>query len=316
MLCGQSAGRTPNHEPGASIPGPDLCAKATYERAMGVSRRESGVGASIRAYGSQIHPVFMLPPVATSLFGALLAPSMVLLDSTVHALAIFFAVYTAHVKDGYVDFHVRGEDDDHPLTVRGCLLGLAGATGGYVLCLLYLGVAVDVGAAAITLPAWLLGFLHAPQLDTNPVTATAGYPVGIGLAVAGGNYVQVGTVEPVALAFAGVFVVLLCGVKVIDDATDYEYDRSIDKHTVAVVLGRDRARRFAYGLMAVALGLVVFLTALGPFPPSSIGAVAAFALVAVLTRDADPELATMILIRGSYVFLALLVVATWYRPLS
>ena len=283
---------------------------------MGVSRHESGVGASIRAYGSQIHPVFMLPPVATSLFGALLAPSLTLADGAVHALAIFFAVYTAHVKDGYVDFHVRGEDDDHPLTVRGCLLGLAGATLGFVLCLLYLGVAVGIGAAAITLPAWFLGFFHAPQLDTNPVSATAGYPVGIGLAIAGGNYVQAGTVEPMALAFAAVFVVLLCGVKVIDDATDYEYDRSIDKHTVAVVLGQKRAHQFAYGLMGAALGLVLVLTAFGPFPPSSIAAVAAFALVAALTRDADPELATMILIRGSYVFLALLVVATWYRPLA
>ena len=283
---------------------------------MGFSRHEQGIGASIRAYGSQIHPVFMLPPVATSLFGALLAPSISLAHGAVHALAIFFAVYTAHVKDGYVDFHVRGEDDDHPLTVRGCLLGLAGSTAGFALCLLYLGVAVGAGAVAITLPTWFLGFLHAPQFDTNPVTATVGYPVGIGLAIAGGNYVQAGTVEPVAAAFAAVFVVLLCGVKVIDDATDYEYDRSIDKHTVAVVLGRRRARQFAYGLMAIALALVVSLTAFGPFPPSSIGAVAAFALVAALTRNADPELATMILIRGSYVFLALLVVATWYRPLS
>jgi len=41
-----------------------------------------------------------------------------------------------------------------------------------------------------------------------------------------------------------------------------------------------------------------------------IGAVALFA------RRAGPELATMLLIRGSYLFLAVLVAAVWFRPLG
>jgi hypothetical protein len=52
------------------------------------------------------------------------------------------------------------------------------------------------------------------------------------------------------------------------------------------------------------------------FPPSSVLAVLGFATVAVVARRADPELATMLLVRGSYVFLALLLAAVWFRPLA
>ncbi|MFC6724895.1 ubiquinone biosynthesis protein UbiA, partial [Halobium palmae] len=36
----------------------------------------------------------------------------------------------------------------------------------------------------------------------------------------------------------------------------------------------------------------------------------------VAARAEESELATMLLIRGSYVFLAVLVAAVWFRPLS
>jgi 1,4-dihydroxy-2-naphthoate octaprenyltransferase len=114
-----------------------------------------------------------------------------------------------------------------------------------------------------------------------------------------------------------VFVLILSGIKVIDDAKDYEYDRSIAKRTVAVVLGRERARTAAYLLMATGLLLVVALAALTVFPPSSVLAVLVFGAVAgVATRAEESELATMLLIRGSYLFLAALVAAVWFRPLS
>jgi 1,4-dihydroxy-2-naphthoate octaprenyltransferase len=258
----------------------------------------------------------MLPPIASSWFGATLAGQFGLLVGTVHAVAIFSAVYTAHVKDGYVDFHVRGEDDDHPLTERGCRGALVGITLVFVACLALLWVLVGRGAALITAPTWFIGYHHAPQLDTNPVTATTGYPLGIALAITGGYYVQTATLSVLPVAFALVFLVLLSGVKVIDDAQDYEYDRSIEKRTVAVVLGRVRARQVAYGLMAVGLVSVLGLAAVGVFPPSTALAVAAFVAVAAMTVRTGPELSTMLLIRGTYVFLALLLVAVWFRPLS
>ncbi|MFC6717983.1 UbiA family prenyltransferase [Natrialbaceae archaeon GCM10025810] len=283
---------------------------------MTFARHNSGLEATVRAYLSQVHPVFMLPPLAASLFGAILARGADPTVAAVHVLAMFSAVYTAHLKDGYVDFHVRGEDDDHPLTGRGCRIGLVGSTATFAICCLLLFVLVDAIAVALTLPTWVIAYHHAPQLDTNPITATTGYPLGIALAILGGFYAQAHTVAPVPAAFAVIFLVLLSGIKVIDDAQDYEYDRSIRKRTVAVTLGPNRARDVAYGLMLVALLAVVSLAAVGIFPPTAVLAALAFAPVALVARRAGPELATMLLIRGSYVFLAVLVASVWFEPLS
>ncbi len=258
----------------------------------------------------------MTPPVAASLFGAILAGSVDPVLAALHVVATFAAVYTAHVKDGYVDFHVRGEDDDHPLTARGCRLGLAASTATFAGCCLLLAILVDALVLAIVVPTWLIAYHHAPQLDTNPVTATTGYPLGIALSILGGFYVQAETIAAVPLGFAVVFLVLLSGVKVIDDAQDYDYDRSIRKRTVAVAVGPERAYTVAYGLMTAALVAVAALAVLRIFPLTALLAALAFAAVAAVARRAEPELATMLLVRGSYVFLAVLVAAVRFDPIG
>ena len=283
---------------------------------MAIARHGDALHDDLAALVSQVHPVFMLPPLAASWFGSVLAGRFSIPVAALHMSAIFAAMYTAHVKDGYVDFHVRDEDDDHPLTARGCRLALAGATALFCLCLIGLWAVAGIGAVLLTAPGWAIGYLHAPHLDVRPLTATAGYPTGIGLAILGGYYTQVGGLTTAVVAFALVFVVLLSGVKVIDDAQDYDYDRSIAKRTVAVVLGTRRAHQVAYGLMAAGLLAVLGLAAIRLFPPSAVLAPAAFGIVAVVARRADPETATMLLVRGSYLFLAALVVAVWFRPLS
>ena len=287
---------------------------------MSISRHAAGPKPALAALASQIHPVFMLPPLAASLFGAVLAGTTTGVSVTLaalHVVAAFFALYTAHVTDGYVDFYVREEDDDHPLSARGCKLALAGTSLAFFACLVAIGLLVNVWAALLTLPGWLIAVNHAPQLDTNPVGATAGYPAGIGVALLGGYYVQTETLTALVTALAGVFVLVLSGIKVIDDAKDYEYDRSIDKRTVAVALGRERARTTAYLLMGAGMGAVVTLAVVLPEMPLGAGlASVAFGAVAVIARRAEPELATKLLIRGSYVFLAVLVATVWFRPLG
>jgi 4-hydroxybenzoate polyprenyltransferase len=287
---------------------------------MAIARHGSGARSALAALTSQVHPVFMLPPLACSWFGAVLAGTVAPVSielAALHMTAAFFALYTAHVTDGYVDFYVREEDDDHPLTASGCRLALAGATAAFFACLVAIGVVVEVWAALVTLPGWLIAVNHAPQLDTNPIGATVGYPLGVGFALVGGYYVQVTTLSPQVVALAAVFVTILSGIKVIDDTKDYEYDRAIGKRTVAVALGRRRARTLANALMAGGLLAVVGLSgALSAFPPSAGLAAVAFGVVAVVARRAEPELATMLLIRGSYVFLAVLVASVWFRPLA
>ncbi|MEF8856176.1 MAG: lycopene cyclase domain-containing protein [Haloplanus sp.] len=283
---------------------------------MAIARHGTGPRATLGAVASQIHPVFMTPPLAASGFGAVLgglsAPRLAIL----HLAVAFCALYTAHVKDGLVDFHRRNEDDDHPLTRRGCHLALAGSTTLFFIGAARLAQVVDPVAALLALPGWLVAVLHAPQLDTNPLGATLGYPLGIGFALLGGYYVQTRALSVTVLAFAVVFVVVLAGIKVVDDATDYDYDRSVDKRTVAVVLGRPAARRLAGGLMTAGMVAVVALAVTGVVPRGSALATVPFLAVAVAARRADAELATKLLVRASYLFFALLVVAVWLRPLA
>jgi lycopene cyclase domain-containing protein len=283
---------------------------------MAIAQEGQGPGPTLRALASQVHPVFMLPPLAASWFGAIVVGIDTIAAGTVHMLAIFCAVYTAHIKDGYVDFYVRDEDDSHPLTVRGCFLSLAGATIGFALCIVYLWLAVGATAAIVTLPTWFLGYLHAPQFDVNPVTATVGYPTGIALAILGGSYVQTTAIAPEVVAFCLVFLIVLSGVKIIDDAQDYHYDRSIGKRTAVVALGPGRAIEAAYGLILLGLVAVLWFTVDGYFPPTAILAALALAVVVSLTLYADATLSTMLLVRGTYVFFALLVIAAWYQPLA
>jgi 1,4-dihydroxy-2-naphthoate octaprenyltransferase len=288
---------------------------------MPVARDRDGTVAALEALASQVHPVFMLPPLSASLFGALLASRLTgRFDgglAALHLLTAFFALYTAHVKDGYVDFYLRQEDDDHPLTRVGCRWALAGASVAFFGCLGAIWWVVGPGAAALTVPGWLIGYNHAPRLDVHPVTATAGYPTGIAFALIGGYYVQATALSGTVVALAVVFLVVLAGIKVIDDAQDYEYDRAIDKRTAAVVVGPPAAHRAAYALMATGmlavLGLAVGIRGV---PPSAVAAPLCFGVVAAYARRAGPELATMLLIRGSYLFLAVLVAAVWFRPLG
>ncbi|PSQ16718.1 ubiquinone biosynthesis protein UbiA [Halobacteriales archaeon QS_7_69_60] len=240
---------------------------------MTIARHGRGVRADVSALASQVHPVFMLPPLAASAFGAVLADGFDAALLALHLTAVFAALYTAHIKDGYVDFYRRGEDDDHPLTAVGCRAALAGATLVFFACLLVIGVLVDVQAALLTLPGWIIGYLHAPQLDLNPVGATAGYPAGIAFALLGGYYVQAATLSATV-----------------------------------------RARRFAYGLMAFGMAAVVALALAGVFPPASVFAPMVFGVVAAFAWRAgeDASLATKLLIRGSYLFLAVLVAAVWF----
>ena len=282
----------------------------------GYVRGGRGAGALVRALASQVHPVFMLPPLSCSLFGAALAGPFVPRVALLHAVAIFAAVYTAHVKDGYVDFHYRGEDDDHPLTALGCRSALVASTTLFALSLAGVWQFGGALAAALTLPTWFVAYLHAPQLDVTPIGATMGYPLGISLALLGGYVSQTGQLTPVALAFALVLLVLLTGIKVVDDGKDVAYDRSIDKRTPAVLFGVETAHRGAYALMGLALFLTLALTVDGVFPPSAALAPPVFAVVAVYAYRAEESLATMLLVRASYLFLAVLVVAVWFDPLG
>lgn len=280
---------------------------------MELARRGSGPVATLRAYLTKVHPVFMLPPIAAAAFGAILAGALAPLAAVVHVLAIFCSVYVAHLRDGYVDYYRRGEDDETPLTPLGFHVGIRATTALVVGCFVALYLLVDLWAVVLTFPGWLIGYLHAPYLDSHPVTTSAGYPTGIALAILGGHYVQVQTLTAEAIGLAAVFLVLLTGVKIVDDLQDYHWDRRHGKRSAGVAWGFLRARRVATGLLGLALGGVLVLAGAGVVTPGAAIAVAVFAPVVVVARRRDPRIQTMLLIRGSYLFLAALIAVTWFK---
>ncbi len=280
---------------------------------MALARSGRGPYAVGRAYLRKVHPVFMLPPVAAAAFGAILAGALAPLAALLHVATIFCSVYVAHLRDGYVDYYRRGEDDDTPLTPRGFRLGIHATTLAAGASLFGLFVLVDAWAVALTLPGWLIGYLHAPYLDRHPVTTSMGYPVGIGLAILGGHYVQVQVLSAEAVGLAVVFVVLLTGVKIVDDLQDHDWDREHAKRSVGVVLGIESAHRLALGLMGLAMVGVSGLAVVGVVEPASLLAVAAFSPVAYVASRHGPRVQTMLLIRGSYLFLAALIAVAWFE---
>lgn len=282
---------------------------------MVLARHGHGANAVVRAYLSQVHPVFMLPPIAAAAFGAILAGEVFPAGAVLHVTAIFAAVYTAHIKDGYVDFYHRGEDDDHPLTVTGCHVGLVFASALFFGCLIGLYIVIDLWAVLLTLPGWLIGYLHAPQLDTSPVTTTFGYPTGIAIAILGGYYVQVQALTAEAIVLAAVFLVLLGGVKIVDDLQDYDWDAANAKYSMGVAIGVANAHRLSLGLMVSALVGIVLFDLLDLIPSGSGLAAGVFLPVLFLARTREPTVGTMLLIRGSYLFLAVLIAIAWFEPL-
>lgn len=214
---------------------------------------------------SYVHPAFMAPAVGMSLFGGLLAPAFAVVPGALHALAVGLALYTAHLKDGYVDGHLRGEETP-ALSVRWNRWSMWAATAAFVVVLGALWWSVGLTAALVVVPLWILAILHAPHLDTNPVAGTVGYPLGIGVTIAGGFFVQTHHLPSRILGVALVFVVILSGVKISTDRLDYEFDRSIRKRTVPVALGIERANRVTVGLFLFASVLVVGFVAADTFP--------------------------------------------------
>lgn len=195
-----------------------------------------------------VRPTFMLPAVGMSVYAAVLAPGerLALPAATLHAFAAGAALYVAHLRDGYVDGHHRGEETPR-LSVpafrwairlgAGLVLALAAALGS---------IATPIAGLSV-LGLLALALAHAPYLDQHPVTVTVDYPLGIALVVIGG-YATQSAIDSRVLAVAAAFFGLLAGIKISIDALDADFDRSIDKQTIPVRFGSVAADRIAAGI--------------------------------------------------------------------
>ena len=59
---------------------------------------------------AHVRPVFMVPVIGISVCGSLLAPEVDVQLAAMHATGAGIALFVAHLRDGLVDGHVRGEE--------------------------------------------------------------------------------------------------------------------------------------------------------------------------------------------------------------
>ena len=260
---------------------------------------------------AHVRPTFMLPAVGMSAYGGALAPAAEFEWSTaaLHAGTVGLALFVAHLRDGFVDGHLRGEE-----TPR---LSVATFRGG-----IWLGSAAVIVLSAILatlsgpIPAFstllLLGLalLHAPYFDRHPLTVTVDYPIGIGVALIGAHAAQAtisGTVVAVAALFAG----LLAGIKVGIDRLDESFDRSIGKRTLPVAFGAERAERTAASIFlltavaSVGVGLSGAAGLLSVSPALAVGAASVPVACLLATLRLPPERAVRVQMALTYAFAVL-----------
>ncbi|MFC6719263.1 prenyltransferase [Natrialbaceae archaeon GCM10025810] len=273
--------------------------------------RRTRLRRTTRGLAAHVQPVFFLPGVAMSVFGALLAGDARVSTAAVHALAVGLAVYVAHLEDGYVDYYVRNEDADNPLSPTEIRAAIGVSSAAFVACVAFLWTAVGPVSAALTAPLVVLGYLHAPHLDAAPATGTLDYPLGIALATAGGYATQAGAPSAPVVALAAVFLGLLAGINVLLDLLDYDHDRRVPKRTIPVVVGPDAARPVAWAFVGVAVALLACSSATGVLPPRAAvaGVFPLGAAVTCIVRALSTDRAVSLFIGSTYCFAAALFVA-------
>lgn len=265
-----------------------------------MGRRLTGLAAHVR-------PSFMLPVVATSVSGALLAPSVDGWLLAQHAAAAGVALFVAHLRDGLVDSHVRGEEQPS-LSVSTYRWATAAAVAVALLLVASLTATANGLAAGSIVILLCLALLHAPYLDRHPVPVTVDYPVGIATTLAGGFATQTGTLPTDVVAAAVSVALLLAGIKVGIDQLDAAFDRTIGKRTVPVIAGTTGAQRVAVGSFVATALVVLGFVGVGVLPRlASIAAVAAVGC-AVTTPAVPARTAVRIQMALSYVFVGALFV--------
>jgi 4-hydroxybenzoate polyprenyltransferase len=274
---------------------------------------------------AHVRPTFMLPAVGISAYGGALSGTVAdPLAGVLHAGLVGLALFVAHLRDGYVDGHRRGEETPR-LSVAAFRWGIG--TGGVAVVALsgVLSVRAGLPAALSTVALLALALLHAPYLDRHPLTVTVDYPAGIAVALLGGYATQTGSVTLGVVGVAAAFVGLLSGIKVGIDRLDAEFDRSIGKRTVPVAFGSRGADRIAAGVFA-ATAAITAVVAVGSARPIAVVAAATVPVgCALATVFAPADRAVRIQMGLTYAFAALLFlgvcdacvgVAAWERAIE
>ena len=215
---------------------------------------------------AHINPPFMAPAVGISLYGALLAPTVSISVALLYAAAVASALFVAHLRDGYVDGHRRGEEQ--PVLSRRQFTRAIRVAIGVTVSLAVVLIALTSSLAGLSVGVLLLlAYCHVPVLDRHPVFVTVDYPIGIAIALLGGFLAQTGELDPTVSAVAILFALVLSGIKISIDRLDMTFDRSIGKRTIPVLYGPAGATRIAVAVFVGAAVLPLAGVAVAVFPP-------------------------------------------------
>ena len=265
------------------------------------------MGGRLAGLVAHVRPVFMLPVVGVSVCGTVLAPGVDVGLGLQHAFAVGAALFVAHLRDGLVDGHVRGEETP-PLSVASYRRATAATTALVLLLTASLATSAGLLAAGSVVVLLCLALLHAPYLDRHPVPVTVDYPIGIGVTLVGAYATQTGRVPADVAAVAVSTAVLLAGIKIGIDRLDAAFDARIGKRTVPVIVGPAGARWIAVGGFLAAAALVLASAGTGVRPGFAAVASIAAGGCAAATLTLSARWAVRIQMLLTYVFVGSLLV--------
>jgi 1,4-dihydroxy-2-naphthoate octaprenyltransferase len=221
--------------------------------------------------------------------------------------SIFIQIGTNLAND-YSDAKRGADTVDRLGPVRVTASGLVAPRSVLIATWLAFGVAVAAGIYLATVAGWIIIAVGVASIAAGVLYTGGPRPYGYAglgelfvflffglVAVNGSYYVQLEQLDwlPFGLSVAVGF--LVTAILVVNNVRDIDTDRRAGKHTLAVRLGRERARRFYLALIAGAyLALLVTLAANGGPWWALIGFVSAPLAIkparAVLTRTDGPAL--------------------------
>jgi 1,4-dihydroxy-2-naphthoate octaprenyltransferase len=259
------------------------------ERAV---RLAGGGGVPLRIWLVAARPRTLPAAIAPVLVGTALAISEDVFRPLAFAAALIGSVFIqigTNLSNDYSDARRGADTEDRLGPVRVTASGLVAPRQVLVATWLAFAVAVAGGAYLIALVGWELLLVGVASILAGVLYTGGPRPYGYeGLgelfvffffgvvAVVGSHYVQTEELRGLAFALSGPVGLLAAGILMVNNIRDVDTDRRAGKRTLAVRLGRERARR----LFAV--------TVIAAFAATAVIAVASERLWLLLALAASP----------------------------
>jgi 1,4-dihydroxy-2-naphthoate polyprenyltransferase len=221
--------------------------------------------------------------------------------------SVFIQIGTNLAND-YSDAKRGADTVDRLGPVRVTAAGLVAPRSVLIATWLAFGIAVAAGIYLATVAGWLIIAVGAASIAAGVLYTGGPWPYGYAglgelfvflffglVAVNGSYYVQLERLDWLPFGLSVAVGCLATAILVVNNVRDVETDRRAGKRTLAVRLGRDRARRLYLGLVGAAyLALLITLTANGGPWWAVLGLATAPLAIrparAVLTRTDGPAL--------------------------